>query len=412
MRKLQSHTRSRISNNRTGAVLTLGLIHASSMALTPAARAQTFRLLYTFTDSVDSATPEGTLLLHDGRLYGTSSSRNSAGLGTIYQVDIRTGRETVLHRFAGSPSDGNWPAAGLIGDAAGNLYGSTTGGGPNSWGTLFKLDAAGHYTLAHAFDFSDGQSPQARLIRDGQGNLYGTTYQGGISNSGTVFKLDTAGVFTTLYRFTGSPDGEWPHAALLLDKGNLYGTTTCGGSTGGAAYGCVNGFGTVFSLAPPASSGSAWVETVLYSFTGGADGASPNAELVADGRGNLYGTTVTGGNAAGNGVIFKFNLTTMEEQVLHTFTGVDGSGPTVNLVRTSGGTLYGTTVQGGAFNFGTVFKLGGSGALTTLHSFTAGTDGAFPEGGLVRDSGGHLYGTTAGSGITNNPYGTVFEITP
>ena len=197
----------------------------------------------------------------------------------------------TLYSFSGPP-DGMNPQADLVEDTKGNLYGTTSQGGVTGGacgslgcGVVFKLDTTGKETVLYSFagEPTDGADPMAGLILDVSGNLYGTTSQGGTSNFGTVFKLDTTGKETVLYSFTGKPtDGADPMAGLVLDAaGNLYGTTSQGGTS--------SNFGTVFKL------GTTGKETVLYSFTGGpSDGADPMAGLVLDAAGNLYGTTSQG----------------------------------------------------------------------------------------------------------------------
>jgi uncharacterized repeat protein (TIGR03803 family) len=253
---------------------------------------------------------------------------------------------------------------------------------------------------------ADGANPNvpgkgAGLIRDGEGNLYGTTTSGGdLSCSlgsgfgcGVVFKLDCAGKETVLHTFTG-PDGVNPVASLIRDEeGNLYGTAVAGGSSAG-------GGGTVFRL------DRAGKETVLYSFTGGADGSAPYG-VIRDEKGNLYGTTQYGG-ASNDGVVYRLDRT-RKETLLHTFTGTpDGVNPTGGLIRDEEGNLYGATTRGGTAGIGLVFKLDPTGQETVLYSFAGGADGAYPEGGLVRDEVGTIYGTTAIGGAFNN--GVVFRL--
>jgi uncharacterized repeat protein (TIGR03803 family) len=230
-------------------------------------------------------------------------------------------KETVLYSFKGG-SDGSNPAAGLIVDSSGNLYGTTFNGGGGSGcgsdfgcGTAFKLAPDGTETVLHAFTGgSDGGLPEAGLIADGSSNLYGTAYQGGASNLGVVFKLAPDGTETVLYSFKGGGDGGVPAGTLIADSsGNLYGTTSEGGGSGCFGNGC----GTVFKLAPDGT------ETVLHAFTGGSDGAHPNVALIADGAGNLYGTTGGGGITLcyeGCGTVFKL-APDGTETVLHAFTG-------------------------------------------------------------------------------------------
>jgi uncharacterized repeat protein (TIGR03803 family) len=240
----------------------------------------------------------------------------------------------------------------------------------------------------------DGYQPWAGVVRDSAGNLYGTTPYGG-DGLGIVFKVDPAGKETVLYGFTGQADGDLPFGGLFLDgKGNVYGTTESSGSSF---------YGTVFEVTP------AGQETTLYSFTGGTDGGNPDAGLIRDSAGNLYGTTPRGG-ASGFGTVFK--VTPLgEETVLYSFTGgSDGSSPSYSsLVRDSVGNLYGTTPTGGTSDFGVVFKLDTTGTETVLHNFS-GTDGKIPYGTLAFDKSGNLYGTTYEGGAYGG--GVIFKITP
>ncbi len=255
----------------------------------------------------------------------------------MFKLDA-TGTETVLYSFTGG-ADGANPEAGLVRDPDGSLYGTTIAGGSGS-GVVFKVDSNGTETVLHTFTSgADGGYPQAGLIRDLNGDLYGTTSGGGSPGPGVVFKLDTTGAETVLYTFTGGADGGTPYGGLVRDSaGNLYGSTLQGGVTTGS-----QGYGVVFKL------DAAGTETVLYTFTGGSDGASPYAGLVRDSAGNLYGTTYGGGRAFGN---------TGAETVLHTFAGgTGGAKPQAGLIRDAKGNLYGTTVFGGSGGNGVVFKL-------------------------------------------------------
>jgi|SRR5579863_1469889 len=316
-------------------------------------------------------------LLRDaaGNLYGTTvyGGENGSscgfvgiGCGVAFKLD-KTGKETVLHRFSGGASDGQFPEALLIQDSAGNLYGTTIQGDQYGEGTVFKLDKAGHETILFVFDFTDGGEPFPGVISDAAGNLYGTTSVGGSCGYGTVFELDTAGTETVLHNFCGG-DGAIPSSVLIWDdSGNLYGTTQEGGSSDVCDGGC----GAVFELSP--GSGGNWTEKVLYSFcsvSGCADGLAPlSGPLARDAAGNLYGTTIDGGTSS----------------------ACNGS-------------------------CGVVFKLSASGKETVIHNFTGGADGADPWAGLTMDSAGNLYGTADEGGDLkcNPPYGcgTVFKITP
>ncbi len=255
------------------------------------------------------------------------------------------------------------------------------------------------YSFCNQPGCADGSVPYDNLIADGNGNLYGTTYQGGTSGNGTVFKLSPTGTETVLYSFTGGNDGGIPYAGLVMDaSGNLYGTTVAGGASGN---------GTVFKVA------SDGTETVLWTFTGGNDGASPLGRLKLDKKGNLYGTAYLGG-ASGNGNVFKLSPKG-KETVLYSFTGgSDGANPFAGLIRDKRGNLYGTTSAGGAAYSGTAFKLAKDGTFTLLYSFCSQsrcTDGGTPFGGLIADTQGNLYGTTSYGG-NNTDNGTVFKLTP
>jgi uncharacterized repeat protein (TIGR03803 family) len=313
----------------------------------------------------------------------------------------------VLHTFHGK--DGALPAGLLARDSAGNLYGTTSGGGTGKGlcasfflgcGTAFKLNASGKLLWSHSFNFTNGADPLAGLNRDSAGSLFGTAVVGGDTKCnqygcGTVFELDSTGKEKILHEFNGS-DGEFPEALLARDAaGNLYGTTY---STPG----------NIFKIDTTGKL------TVLYTFTGYADGCSPYPGVILDASGNLYGVADGGssGFCDGDGVIFELD-TVGNVTVLHTFNGSDGADPDSALLFDATGNLYGTTFYGGSSNVcqggcGTVFKLApnGNGTWTesVLYSFcSAGgcADGLFPERGpLAIDTAGNLYGTT-GNGGTN-----------
>jgi len=337
--------------------------------------------------------------------------------------------EKVLFNFNGT--DGYQPMYGLIFDAAGNLYGTAFGGGdpscgdPNGCGTVFQLTPApgGGWTetVLHSFKGypTDGSYPYAGVIFDAAGNLYGTTGGGGTYGVGTVFELSPAAgggwTETVLHSFNGS-DGHGPEAGLIFDAaGKLYGTTAWGGT----GTDCLNtGCGTVFKLTPVAGGG--WTETVLHSFSN-TDGALPFAGLIFDAAGNLYGTTQQGGSY-GFGTVFELTPTAgggWTETVLFSFngnwSGRDGGLPEAGLIFDAAGNLYGTTGAGGTYAYGTAFELtptaGGGWTETVLHSFNNnGTDGESPLAGLIFDAAGNLYGTTGGGGTYG--LGMVFELTP
>jgi uncharacterized repeat protein (TIGR03803 family) len=303
-------------------------------------------VLYNFTGGPDGAYPyAGVIMDANGDLYGTTYLRGDpkcffeTGCGVVFKLD-RAGNETALHSFTDTP-DGKFSVAGLLQDANGNLYGTTSSGGAFDFGTVFKLDAQGTETVLHSFDETDGASPSGGLIMDAEGNLYGTT-AGCKGSCATVFKLSKSGQETVLYNF--GPAGAAAGRLVMDAAGNLYGVA----------------FQTVFKL------DKAGQETVLHAFTGGTtDGTGVNGDLVMDSKGNLYGTTTRGGGTGcgggGCGVVFKLDPGGTET-LLHSFTGgKDGGVPTAGLALDAQGNLYGTTSVGGiaagVYTFGTVFKL-------------------------------------------------------
>lgn len=279
--------------------------------------------------------------------------------------------------------------------------------------------AAGALHVLQAFgtgNLREGNDLYAGLIRDSQGNLYGAAESGGTRGAGVVYELSpgTSGwTETVLYNFKGGAgDGASPHATLMADAaGNLYGTTVNGGLTGAA---CRLGCGAVYRLTLAAGE---WQESVLYRFTGGADGAIPYAGVAMDSAGNLYGATISGG-ASGAGVVYKLTPTTIGEwtqTVVYSFGGrPDGAAPYPAPILDAAGNLYGTTNGGGAHNKGIVYMLAaqpdGSFTEHVLHTFAGGADGASPLAGLILDPHGNLYGTTSYGGTAN--CGVAFALTP
>jgi uncharacterized repeat protein (TIGR03803 family) len=329
--------------------------------------------------------------------------------------------ENILYNFQGRPSDAGKPSASLILDAQGNLYGTARYGGPTSCpkacGAVFELSQSNGTwteTLLHVFTGGkDGENPYAELIADKSGNLYSTTYGGGTHGKGTVFELSPSNgtwTKTVLYNFKGS-DGNGPLAGLIFDStGNLYGTTGRGGASD---------HGVVFELTP---STKGWSETVLYSFAGApADGDEPSADLIMDGTGNIYSTTRAGGagTACRNGCGTVFELIssngTWTESVLYSFSGKpDGATPFAGLIFDQSGNLYGTTDTGGEKNDGVIFELtpsNGTWTESTVYSFRGWPrDGARSYANLISDGQGGFYGATIFGGA-NDP-GVIFQFTP
>jgi uncharacterized repeat protein (TIGR03803 family) len=416
--------------------------NASTTSLTssqnPSQKGSTVSLTVTVTSSVE--TPTGTVqIFNDNRqLFATltlssGTAQYSTSLlppGTdvitaVYSGDSVVAGSTsapldqvvqfpanfhVLYNFTGA-ADGALPSGGVSLDSSGNLYGVTQYGGDLSCpqvygnvgcGTVFKLDVNNSLTVLHAFGSgSDGVVPYARPILDTQNNLlFGTTSAGGSGKYwGTVFKVDPLGNESVLYSFTGpGGDGWGPRDGLVQDsKSNLYGSTPNGGTSGD---------GTVFKVTLTGE------ETVLYSFTGGVDGAGPSGLTRPDSNGRVYGTTPYGGSN-GSGDVFEVD-STGHQSVVYSFGGTasDGFFPKSALVRDSSGNLYGTTANGGAYGYGTIFEVSSSGQESVLYSFagSAAGDGRNPSARLVRDSQGNLYGATYAGGLDDQ--GTVFKLIP
>ena len=431
----------------------LGAASAALMIIIPilmlapgAGAASKYKTLYKFSGGKDGESPDASLIFDQaGNLYGTT---RSGGLGLskcVYALVRGCGKvfkltpnpdgswtESVLHNFCSRTNcaDGANPN-GLVFDLAGNLYGTTIQGGTcvfkNGCGVVFKLTPKGDGTwtesVLHSFKYTDGAAPTAGVVFDPAGNLYGTTSGGGAhEGAGTVFKLahnpDGSWTESVLHNFcsrTNCSDGLGPEAGLVFDLvGNLYGTTFFGGP------------GKVFKLTP--NPDGSWTESVLHNFcsrTNCADGDAPSAGLIFEQAGNLYGTTLLGG-VLNQGTVF--NLTPnpdgrWTESVLHSFCSrtncVDGERPVAGLIFDQAGNLYGTTFAGGAHEgAGTVFKLAhnpdGSWTENVLHNFCSRTncaDGDAPSAGLIFDQAGNLYGTTSGGDLSTT-FGSVFEITP
>ena len=336
----------------------------------------------------------------------------------------------VLYTFTGQ-ADGGSPHASVITDAKGNIYGTTQLGGdltcnaPNGCGTVYKLSKTGEETVLYSFTGgTDGAYPYAALLMDAAGNLYGTASAGGGGTGcfgigcGTVFKLSKVGKLSVLYTFQGETDGGRPYSALIVDSaGNFYGTTILGGDLSCRTYGC----GVVYKLTKTGK------QTVLYSFAGAADGSYPAfGSLAVDAKSNFYGTTEEGGDLNCNapngcGVVYRLSKTGKQTE-LHTFTGPDGENPEYTVTLDAKGNLYGTAPNGGANLEGVVFKITAANAtkepgtsFRVLHSFGQGSDGAGPVAGVSIDPKGNLYiptefGGTFGNGALCKVVGTVEKV--
>ncbi|MFZ0319106.1 MAG: choice-of-anchor tandem repeat GloVer-containing protein [Candidatus Sulfotelmatobacter sp.] len=391
-------------------------VFASMTAIPSFAQSET--VLYNFVGTGNFSVPN---LVSDssGNLYGAIPN-NDTKIAQVFELSPAAGggwTRTVLHNLA--PAENAYEiVSNVIFDTAGNLYGTTSEGGAGC-GTVYELQpgSGGTWSAKQLHSFSnnsiDGCTPLAGLVIDAAGNLYGTTQMGGHHGTGTVFKLTPRSVGPwgeeILHNFGYYFDGEYPQAELTLDSaGNLYGTTNSGGAIEA-------GYGTVFELSPHA--GASWTETILYNFTtaNGANGSNPLGGVIFDAAGNLYGTTDYG-SADGFGTAYELSPVVgggWTLTLLHSYgnTG-DGSFPQGNLVLDATGNLYGTTYAGGVGFNGTVYKLKRSGSAwneTILFSFD-GTDGQGPASGLILDGTGNLYGMTSADGPSGG--GVAFEITP
>jgi uncharacterized repeat protein (TIGR03803 family) len=380
--------------------------------------AQTFRVVHPFTDVPNGLSPAVPLLMDGaaGNLYGTTAygGIGKLGAGTIFKLSP-SGQLIVLYKFTGL-QDGSLPFSDLVRDGAGNLYGTTFEGGGCSvhsygCGVVYKLNLSNVEAVLHTFSGKpDGAYPEGGVVLDPAGNLYGTTAEGGNRCSldplgcGTIFRIDPSGHETVLHRFTGGMDGASPAGDLLRDEsGNLYGTAAFGGSSN---------FGVVYKLTPQGKL------IVLHSFLGDPDGVRPLAGLIRDASGNMYGTTYYGGSG-GWGAVFEIS-SAGTESVLYSFcshtecgsASNEGTFPEGALVRDAAGNLYGTASGGGAIGQGTVFKIDPSGNETPLYTFLSGADGGVPTAGLLLGENGILYGTTKYRGTNFNFGGSVFAIKP
>ena len=307
-------------------------------------RTGTETVLHSFTDTDGRYPAAGLVLDNVGNLYGTTSEGGDFRVGTVFKLDT-SGTETVLYSFNGSAGEGHAPGGGLLRDSAGNLYGTTLSGGDFSLGTVFRLDTNGVETVLHSFagEPSDGKNPvNTSLLMDTTGNLYGITAQGGTSDYGVVYRLSRRGTFTVIHSFAGgTADGCYPYGTPVTDGlGNLYGSTR--------ECGAVENSGTVWKVSKNGT------ETVLYNFTDTpSDGRHPESGVIFDPKGHLYGATEEGG-AFNFGTVYSLNKEGIT--VLHSFDVSDGQSPMADLIRDSK-SLYGTTWIGGGVCCGTVWKL-------------------------------------------------------
>jgi len=395
--------------------------------LTVGATAATHKTLYNFAGGTDGAIPNAPMVFDSkGNLYGVTNaggnngcdSALSTGCGTVFQLTLKgnSWKEKVLYTF-NEDTDGGNSGAGIVMDASGNLYGTTLYYGGSHNGTVWELASAGtgkwEQHILHSFrGGKDGYSSYG-ISLDPQGRLFGTTFGGGANNDGVVFHLvpknGNKWQDAILYAFGGNAnDGNAPSDAPAFDaSGNVYGTTYAGGP---------NLSGIVFQMQHAASG---WNEAPIYDFQGqafggGSDGANPTAGVILDDKGNIFGTTFYGGQAS-VGVVYELSPDGKggwKESVLYTFTDRKDGGHPAGLIRDAAGNLYGVTT--GHNTFGSVFKLSpsakGKWKFTVLYDFKGRADGGAPDGSLIMDAKGNLYGTASFGGKFGN--GVVFEITP
>lgn len=378
------------------------------------------KVLHTFLDK-PAANPVSNLIFDGhGNLYGStiSSGFQVCKCGTVFRLSPETDGGwdyQVLYQFTGT-GDGGYPVGNLVFDNAGRLYGASSYGNGNVFRMTQQADGSWTETTVYTFTGgSDGSRPEAGLIIDSAGNLYGTTLGGGNYGEGTVYEVTPmpGGGWSevVLYSFSGA-DGASPFAGVTLDQdGSLYGTTGLGGQYGR---------GTVFKLTANAGG---WNETVLHSFKGGADPGEPFTGVVLDSSGNLYGTATDNG-FGGSGTVFRLKPNTdgsWKETIIHTFGSGnrnDGASPSSDLIPDAAGNYYGTTYVGGVHYQGTIYKLtrglGGHWRETVFHNFNY-TDGANPADNPVTfDASGNLFIATGSGGLLGGQhgYGVVLEIAP
>lgn len=375
------------------------LAAVAATVLCSAAEARSLRTVHLFSGP-DGATPFAGLTADGhGNFYGTTYFGGATNNGTIFKL-APDGTQSVIYSF-GEKGLAN-PQGPLLITRDGGLAGATAG-------AIWKVSLAGHLTVLKKLDGRAGSNSRGGLVEDAGGNLFGTTSEGARNNCGAVFKLAPGGKLTVLYAFKGGDyDGCGPSGTLSLDaSGNLYGVTYNGGYRGW-------GDGMLFKIAPDGT------ETLLHSFDGSAnsgDGAHPYGPLLRDAQGNLYGTTIAGDEINGpSGAVYKLSADGTYS-VLHLFNyygidGKDGASPLGGVIADAKGNLYGTTQQGGAVNLGTVFRIAPDGKETLLHYFNA-VDGVNPQSSLAVDSHGNMFGTTSdcgtdGSGPCRD--GTIFKI--
>jgi uncharacterized repeat protein (TIGR03803 family) len=411
---------------RTSRLIFTGLLAVVTVLSANAFASYTETVLYAFPKTGNVNQPLGLVVDPSGNFYGPAAFGGAFNNGGIFELSPTSSgwTSTVIYSFAGG-TDGGTPQGSLVRDASGNLYGGTGGGTGTSCtggcGQVYELSLTSSgwtKTTIHSFNTTDGAYPYSTLLLDSAGNLYGTTAYGGTYGHGVVFELSpssTGWTETTLYSFKGGAQGYNASGPLAFDsQGRLYGTTQYGGS------GCLNGCGTIYQLSPPTSTVPWWTYRRLHAFTG-ADGMNPFAStLIFDAAGNLYGTAPQGGNSSGHGVVFELSPTSSggwKLRVLHSFAGAnDGILPEAGLVFDQSGNLWGTAANGGLYGWGTVFEMTptatGHWNLINQHSFANSSDGSTPQAPVYLDGLGNIFGVTSLGGTPPSGYGTFWELSP
>jgi len=356
----------------------------------------TFTIIKHLDYRADGGRPYGNLVQGpDGMLYGTTSQGGINGFGTIFKITT-AGKLTLLYSLDNT-KDGSNPIGGLYRNSDGNLYGLTSEGGKNLFGTVFKITPTGTYTVLNSFNgASQGNSPSGTIVRAKDGAYYGTTYSEGTFKHGSIFKI-CGGVTTILHSFNKNTEGGFPFGGLVqATDGNLYGITSEGGNYNG---------GTIYRVTTNGS------YKVLYHLNSATDGANPNGALIQGKDGSFYGTTKVGGpNRAGT--IFKITSAGAFKVLYSLNYSTDGRSPEGNLVQGADGSLYGTTSDGGTYAYGTIFKISATGTnFKVIKHLNSIADGSRPLGGLVLGKDGNFYGTTSDGGSTSYD-GAIFRITP
>lgn len=385
----------KLNGTKTSLVL---LLLAATVIATPA---QTYKVVFSF-DLTNGSDPYSPLVQgRDGNFYGTTSAGGTQNGGTVFKI-TPSGALTTIYNFCMNSPCLFEPFAGLVLATDGNFYGTAYSGGASNKGGVFRITPDGKFTPLYSFcsqvECSDGAEATASLVEGIDGNLYGTTYGvttfGEPETCGTIFKITPSGSLTALYRFTGSSDGCNPYTQLTQGKdGDFYGTTYNKGTVGCHC-------GSVFKVT---SQGKL---TALHDFNL-TDGAYPAGALIVGNDGNFYGTTSYGGSDYG-GTVYKM---TPEGTVTTLYNFVSVFDPMDPVALGTDGNFYGTTLQGGNFELGDIFQLTPGGVLTNLYYFLGGDDGYIPYGALLQATGGMFYSTTFGGGTSQNCpfyYGEIF----